>query len=63
MPKIGLSRKFILFLILATVANGLFILYLFYKQNGHLQKAVMVIVIVLTIFFCSVILIFEYFFR
>jgi len=63
MSKIGLSRKFTLFLILATLANGLFILYLIYKRNGYLPKAVIVIVIITTIFFCSVILIFERFFR
>ena len=58
-----MSRRFTLFLIFATLANGLFVLYLFYKQNDHLPKAVIVIVIILTILFCSVILIFGRLFR
>jgi hypothetical protein len=63
MPNIGLSRKLTLFLILATLANGLFFLYIVYKNNGYLPKSVILIVIITTIFFCSVILIVERFFR
>jgi hypothetical protein len=63
MFNLRFSLKFTIFLILATLANGLFILYLIHKQIGYLPKAVILIVIILTIFFCSVLLIFEHFFR
>ena len=58
-----LSWKFTIFLILITLANGPFILYLMYKQKGYLPKSAILIVVIVTIFICSVMLIFELLFQ
>lgn len=63
MFNLRLSWKFTIFLILITLANGPFILYLMYKQKGYLPKGTILIVIILTIFICLVILIFELLFQ
>ena len=50
-------------MILITLANGPFILYLMYKQKGYLPKSAILIVVIVTIFICSVMLIFELLFQ
>lgn len=63
MFNLRLSWKFTIFLILITLANGPFILYLMYKQKGYLPKGAILIVVIVTIFICSVMLIFELLFQ
>ena len=63
MTKIGLLWKFTLFLILAMIATDVFVVYLIYKQNGHLPKVLIVVMTITCIICCSVILIFGHLLR